>query len=217
MFTFNRHFVLTGAVLAAATLAGCSNTPTYPPAPVQAPPPVLVDARISGWNYLIGPGDSVNVFVWRNPEVSGSFPIRPDGKMTMNLIEDMQAAGKTPTQLARDIEKALSKYIQEPIVTVIMAGGIGPYNQQVRVLGEADTPQAMSYREGMSLVDVMITVGGLSDFADGNKAYISRIVKEDGTREQLGVRLEDLIRDGDSSANVEIRPGDVLVIPESFW
>jgi polysaccharide export outer membrane protein len=217
MFTFNRHFVLTGAVLAAATLAGCSNTPTYPPAPVQAPPPVLVDARISGWNYLIGPGDSVNVFVWRNPEVSGSFPIRPDGKMTMNLIEDMQAAGKTPTQLARDIEKALSKYIQEPIVTVIMAGGIGPYNQQVRVLGEATTPQAMAYREGMSLVDVMIAAGGLTDFADGNKAYISRIVKEDGSREQFGVRLEDLIRGGDSTAAVEIRPGDVLVIPESFW
>lgn len=217
MFTFNRHFVLTGAVLAAAALAGCSSAPTYPPAPIQAPPPVAVDARISGWTYLIGPGDSVNVFVWRNPEVSGSFPIRPDGKMTMNLIEDMQAAGKTPTQLARDIEKALSKYIQEPIVTVIMAGGIGPYNQQVRVLGEANTPQAMSYREGMSLVDVMITVGGLSDFADGNKAYISRIVKQDGTREQFSVRLEDLIRDGDSSANVEIRPGDVLVIPESWF
>lgn len=217
MFTFNRHFVLTGVVLSAAALTACSNTPTYPPAPVLASPPVSVDARISGWTYLIGPGDSVNVFVWRNPEVSGSFPIRPDGKMTMNLIEDMQAAGKTPTQLARDIEKALSKYIQEPIVTVIMAGGIGPYNQQVRVLGEANTPQAMSYREGMSLVDVMIAVGGLSDFANGNKAYISRIVKEDGTREQFGVRLEDLIRGGDSTANVEIRPGDVLVIPESWF
>jgi len=176
-----------------------------------------VDARISGWNYLLGPGDSVNVFVWRNPEVSGSFPIRPDGKMTMNLIEDLQAAGKTPTQLARDIEKALAKYIQEPIATVIVGGGIGPYNQQIRVLGEANTPQAMAYREGMSLVDVMIAVGGLSDFADGNKAYISRIVKEDGERVQLGVRLEDLIRDGDSTANVEIRPGDVLVIPESLF
>jgi polysaccharide export outer membrane protein len=178
---------------------------------------VTVQPRVSGWNYLLGPGDSVNVFVWRNPEVSGSFPIRPDGKMTMNLIEDLQASGKTPTQLARDIEKALSKYIQEPIATVIVAGGIGPYNQQIRVLGEASTPQAMGYREGMSLVDVMIAAGGLTDFADGNKAYISRIVKADGTREQLGVRLEDLIRDGDSTANVEIRPGDVLVIPEGLF
>ena len=217
MFKIRKPTAGVGAVLAATILAGCSGTPTYPPAPIFADPPVHVDPRISGWNYLLGPGDSVNVFVWRNPDVSGSFPIRPDGKMTMNLIEDLQAAGKTPTQLARDIEKALSKYIQEPIVTVIVAGGIGPYNQQIRVLGEADTPQAMAYREGMSLVDVMIAVGGLTDFADGNKAYISRIAKEDGTRVQMGVRLEDLIRDGDSTANVEIRPGDVLVIPESLF
>lgn len=217
MFTINKHIARAGIVLAVAAMAGCSSTPTYPPAPKFAPPPVPVDARISGWTYLLGPGDSVNVFVWRNPEVSGSFPIRPDGKMTMNLIEDMQAAGKTPTQLARDIEKALSKYIQEPIATVIVSGGIGPYNQQIRVLGEAADPKAMGYVEGMSLVDVMISVGGLTDYADGNKAYISRIVKEDGERVQLGVRLEDLIRNGDSSANVEIRPGDVLVIPESWF
>src|SRR5512139_4167506 len=217
MFTIKMHLVRAGVMLAVAAMAGCSSTPTYPPAPVQAPPPVPVQARISGWNYLLGPGDSVQVFVWRNPEVSGTFPIRPDGKMTMNLIEDLQASGKTPTQLARDIEKALSKYIQEPIVTVIVAGGIGPYNQQVRVLGEASKPQAMAYHEGMSLVDVMIAAGGLSDFADGNKAYISRIAKEDGERVQLGVRLEDLLRGGDSTANVEIRPGDVLVIPETLF
>ena len=136
-----------------------SSTPTYPPAPFLAPPPVDVLPRISGWSYLLGPGDSVNVFVWRNPEVSGSFPIRPDGKMTMNLIEDMQASGKTPTQLARDIEKALAKYIQEPIVTVIMGGGIGPFDQQIRVVGEAAKPQALSFREKMSLVDLMIAVG----------------------------------------------------------
>jgi len=217
MFTIKKHFARAGVVLAVTAMAGCASTPTYPPAPIQAPPPVDVPPRISGWNYLLGPGDSVQVFVWRNPEVSGSFPIRPDGKMTMNLIEDMQASGKTPTQLARDIEKALAKYIQEPIATVIVSGGIGPYNQQIRVLGEASTPQAMGYREGMSLVDVMITVGGLTDYADGNKAYISRIIKADGERAQLGVRLEDLLRDGDSTANVEIRPGDVLVIPESLF
>lgn len=217
MFTIKKHIARASVVLAVAAMAGCSSTPTYPPAPKLAPPPVSVDARISGWNYLLGPGDSVNVFVWRNPEVSGSFPIRPDGKMTMNLIEDMQAAGKTPTQLARDLEKALSKYIQEPIATVIVSGGIGPYNQQIRVLGEATKPQAMGYVEGMSLVDVMISAGGLTDFAAGNKAYLSRIVKEDGERTQLGVRLEDLLRDGDSTANVEIRPGDVLVIPESLF
>jgi polysaccharide export outer membrane protein len=217
MFMINKHFARAGIVLAVAAMTGCSSTPTYPPAPKFAPPPVPQDARISGWNYQLGPGDSVNVFVWRNPEVSGNFPIRPDGKMTMNLIEDMQAAGKTPTQLARDIEKALAKYIQEPIATVIVAGGIGPYNQQVRVLGEVDTPKAIGYVEGMSVVDVMISVGGLTDYADGNKAYISRIVKEDGERVQLGVRLEDLLRNGDSTAAVEMRPGDVLVIPESLF
>ena len=216
MFKINKHIARASVVLAVTAMTGCSSTPTYPPAPVQASPPVPVQTRISGWNYLLGPGDSVSVFVWRNPEVSGSFPIRPDGKMTMNLIEDLPASGKTPTQLARDIEKALSKYIQEPIATVIVGGGIGPYNQQVRVLGQATTPKALGYREGMSLVDVMIDVGGLTDYADGNKAYISRIA-EDGERIQLGVRVEDLIRNGDSTANVEIRPGDVLVIPESFF
>jgi len=217
MSAINTFTARVGVVFAVVAITGCSNTPTYPPAPVRAPAPVPVEQWTSGWNYLLGPGDSIEVFVWRNPEVSGSFPIRPDGKMTMNLIEDMQASGKTPTQLARDIEKALSKYIQEPIATVIVSGGIGPYNQQIRVVGEAEDPMAMGYREGMSLIDVMITAGGLSDYADGNKAYISRFVKEDRERVQLGVRLEDLLRDGDSTANVEIRPGDVLVIPESLF
>jgi polysaccharide export outer membrane protein len=157
----------------------------------------------------------VQVFVWRNPEVSGSFPVRPDGKMTMNLVEDIQASGKTPSQLARDIEKALAKYIQEPIVTVIVAGGIGPFDQQLRVVGEAAKPQALNYREKMSLIDLMIAVGGLTDFAAGNKAYILRTV--DGKQERLGVRLEDLLKGGDISANVDMRPGDVLVVPESLF
>lgn len=208
MFTMKKHIVRAGVVLAVAAMAGCSSTPSYPPAPERT--------GQFDWNYLIGPGDSVQVFVWRNPEVSGSFPIRPDGKMTMNLIEDLQASGKTPSQLARDIEKALSKYIQEPIATVIVGGGIGPYDQQIRVVGEASTPQALGYRENMSLIDLMIAVGGLTDFADGNKAYLQRITP-DGKRIQLGVRLEDLIRNGDITANADVRPGDVLVIPESLF
>ncbi len=207
MFTMKKHIVRAGVVLAVAAMAGCSITPSYPPAPERT--------GQFDWNYLIGPGDSVQVFVWRNPEVSGSFPIRPDGKMTMNLIEDMQASGKTPTQLARDIEKALAKYIQEPIVTVIMGGGIGPFDQQIRVIGEAAKPQALSFREKMSLIDLMIAVGGITDFAAGNKAYILRTV--DGKQERLGVRLEDLLKAGDVSANVDMKPGDVLVVPESLF
>lgn len=195
------------AILSVLAMSACSNTPKYPPAPAQ------IDAY--DWNYLIGPGDSVNVFVWRNPEVSGTFPVRPDGKMTMNLVEDMPASGKTPSQLARDIEKSLSKYIQEPIVTVIVGGGVGPFDQQLRVVGEATKPQALNYREKMTLIDLMIAVGGLTDFAAGNKAYILRT--QDGKQTQLGVRLEDLLRGGDIRANVEMRPGDVLVIPESLF
>ncbi len=207
MFTIKKHLARAGVMLAIAAMAGCSSTPTYPPAPTQT--------GSYNWNYLIGPGDQVQVFVWRNPEVSGTFPVRPDGKMTMNLVEDIQASGKTPTQLARDIEKALGKYIQEPIVTVIVSGGIGPFDQQIRVVGEAAKPQALNYREKMSLIDLMIAVGGLTDFAAGNKAYILRTV--DGKQERLGVRLDDLLRGGDTSANVDMRPGDVLVVPESLF
>jgi polysaccharide biosynthesis/export protein len=188
-------------------MAGCATT-KHPPAQAS------LDKNFS-WNYLIGPGDNVNVFVWRNPEVSGSFPVRPDGKMTMNLVEDMPASGKTPSQLARDIEKSLSKYIQEPIVTVIVAGGVGPYSQQIRVIGQAAKPQALNYRENMSLIDIMIQVGGITDFAAGNKAVILRTAN--GKQEQLGVRLEDLVKGGDISANVDMRPGDILVIPESWF
>lgn len=194
-------------ILSAMLLGACSSTPTYPPAPAQT--------AAYDWNYLVGPGDSVNVFVWRNPEVSGTFPVRPDGKMTMNLVEDLPASGKTPSQLARDIEKALAKYIQEPIVTVIVGGGVGPFDQQLRVVGEAAKPQALNFREKMTLIDLMIAVGGLTDFAAGNKAYILRT--QDGKQTQLGVRLEDLLRGGDIRANVEMRPGDVLVIPESLF
>jgi polysaccharide export outer membrane protein len=194
-------------VLLVSLLSACANNPIYPPAPVKA--------EASDWFYLLGPGDSVNVFVWGNPEVSGSFPIRPDGKITMNLAEDLPASDKTPTQLAREIEKVLSRYIQDPVVTVNVGGGVGPFSQQIRVLGEAAKPQALNYREHMSLVDLMIAVGGITDFAAGNRASILRVV--DGKPQQLGVRINDLIKDGDISANVDMRPGDVLIIPESWF
>lgn len=165
--------------------------------------------------YLIGPGDNININVWRNPEVSMSVPVRPDGKITTPLVEDLQASGKTSTQLARDIEKSLEKYILQPVVTVIVNGFVGPYSQQIRIIGQAARPQALAYRHGMSLMDVMIAVGGVTDFAAGNRARIIRTV--DGKQQQLTVRLQDLVRNGDITANLPMRPGDVLVIPESFF
>lgn len=190
---------------AALALAGCA-TPTPPSAAALAP--VNPD-------YLIGPGDNVTITVWRNPEVSGSVPVRPDGKITTPLVEDLPAAGKTSTQLARDIEQALAKFIQQPVVTVIVTNFVGNYGDQIRVIGQAARPQALPYRRDMSLMDVLITVGGITEFAAGNKASIIRNV--DGKQEKLNVRLDDLIRDGDISANMPMRPGDVLVIPESFF
>lgn len=166
-------------------------------------------------DYLIGPGDTVNIIVWRNPEVSMSIPVRPDGKITTPLVEDLVAIGKTSTELARDIEKALAKFIQQPVVTVIVTGFSGPYEEQIRVIGQAAKPQALPYRKGMSLMDVLIAVGGITEFASGNKADIIRTV--DGKQQKLNVRLNDLIKDGDISANVPVRPGDVLVIPQSFF
>ena len=202
-------------IVLAGLVTACAKEPLYPPAPAKAAAVPAKAMAASEWLYVLGPGDSINVFVWGNPEVSGSFPIRPDGKVTMNLAEDLQASGKTPTQLAREIEKILAKYIQDPVVTVTVAGGIGPYNQQIRVLGQAAKPQSLSYRENMSLVDLMIAVGGITDFADGNRASILRVV--DGKPQQYGVRLEDLLKNGDVSANVDILPGDVLIITESWF
>lgn len=194
-------------LIAALAVAGCA-TSAYPPAPSAA-------EKISANNYLIGPGDNLNVVVWRNPELSMNVPVRPDGKITTPLVEDIPASGKTPSQLARDIEKALSKYIQEPVVTVIATGFVGPFSQQIRVIGQAAKPQALQYRENMTVLDVMIAVGGVTEFAAGNQASILRTV--DGKQQQLSVRLNDLIKDGDVSANVELRPGDVLIIPEGWF
>jgi len=144
-----------------------------------------------------------------------TVPVRPDGKITTPLVEDLPASGKTSTHLARDIEKALAKYIQEPVVTVIVTGFVGPYGEQIRVIGQAAKPQALPYRKDMTLLDVLIAVGGITDFAAGNKASIIRNIS--GKQQQLGVRLDDLIKEGDISANVPMRPGDILVIPESFF
>jgi len=189
-----------------ALLAGCSSTPTYPPAPQIAASP--------DYRYKIGPGDSLNVVVWRNPELSMSVTVRPDGIIASPLIEDISALGKDPASLARDLEKALSKYIRDPVVTVLIGGGIGPYPEQIRIMGEAMKPQAISYKQGMTLLDLMIVVGGLTDFADGNNAILLRT--SEGGR-QYSVRLKDLLKRGDFTANVDVKPGDILMIPQSWF
>jgi polysaccharide export outer membrane protein len=168
-----------------------------------------------GPDYLIGPGDNLQIFVWRNPELTATVPVRPDGRISVPLVEDMPAVGKTPTTLARDLEGVLKQYVQEPIVNVIVTGFVGPFAQQVRVVGEAAKPQAIPYRANMSLLDVMIEVGGLTRFASGNRTMIFRRV--DGKDIEERVRLDDLLKDGDVTANVKMLPGDILIIPQSYF
>ena len=188
-------------------LAACSGQPTLPPAKAVGYDPSP--------DYFIGPLDTLNIFVWRNPELSETLPVRPDGRISIPLIEDLPAAGKTPTQLARDIEGELAKFIQDPIVTVIVTGFNGPFARQVRVVGQATRPQAIPYRDNMTLLDVMVAVGGITEFAAGNRASIVRTI--DNEQKQYRVRVSDLVKDGDVSANVAILPGDILIIPETWF
>lgn len=185
--------------------AGCSFN-RFPPAPQVAASP--------DYRYLIGPGDTLNIVVWRNPELSTTVPVRPDGKIAAPLVEDLVAIGKDPTTLARDIEKALAKVIRDPVVTVVVTNFVGPYSEQIRVIGEAARPQVLPYRQKMTLLDVMIAVGGVTEFADGNGASILRTVEGN---KQYSVRIKDLVKKGDVSANVEMRPGDVVIIPQSWF
>ncbi len=199
-----RTLAVACAVLAVALLSACGTR--LPPAPTAAATPE--------YRYLIGPLDAVNVIVWRNPELSIAAPVRPDGRISVPLVEDIQALGRNPTDLARDVEKALSKFIRDPVVTVMVTAFNGPYSEQIRVIGEAARPQSVPYRQNMTLLDVMVLVGGLTDFADGNGAVLVR-----GTEagKQYSVRLRDLIKRGDIAANVDVKPGDILIIPQSWF
>ena len=203
-----RMFHLLAACGALAALVGCAglSSSDLPPAPAVA--------QTGDYSYVIGAGDSVNIIVWRNPELSLSVPVRPDGKVAAPLVDELMAQGKTPPELARDIEKKLSTYVRDPVVTVIVTNFIGPYSEQIRVVGEAAKPQFLPFKQKMTLLDVMIAAGGLADFADGNRAIIQR--GSEGNK-QYAVRLKDLLRRGDMSANVEMRPGDILVIPQSLF
>ncbi|HEY9121039.1 MAG TPA: XrtA/PEP-CTERM system exopolysaccharide export protein [Marinobacter sp.] len=188
-------------------LAGCASR--YPVATEQAR---AVDTTPT---YIIGSGDSLNIFVWRNPELSSTTTVRPDGRITTPLIEDVQASGKTPTELARFMEKELATYIKNPVVTVMVGGFKGPFNQQIRVVGQATEPQALPFQDGMTVLDVMIAVGGITQYAAGNRATIVRNL--DGKPQQFRVRLNDLLNAGDISANVDMLPGDILIIPEAWF
>lgn len=192
------------AVAAIGLLSACASS--YPPAPAAA--------ADDSYNYVIGPGDSVNVVVWRNPELSMAVPVRPDGKISTPLVEDLPALGKDATTLARDIEKELGKFIRDPVVTVVVTSFVGPYSEQIRIVGEATNPRILPYHQKMTLLDVMIAVGGMTEFADGNGATILRTAEGN---KQYSVRVGDLIKRGDVSANVEMRPGDVLIIPQSWF
>jgi polysaccharide biosynthesis/export protein len=197
--------VIAAIVLASALLGACANT-SLPPAP----------ARSTGaaYSYLVGAGDLLRITVWRHAELSGDIPVRGDGKLTTPLIEDTIAVGKTPSDLAREMETRLRKYLQDPVVTIQVLQSAGTGKEQVRVVGQAARPAALPYRQNMTLLDAVLAVGGLTQFAAGNRAVLVRGVENN---RQYSVRLRDLMRDGDVTANVELLPGDVILIPESYF
>ncbi len=188
-------------------LAACSGNPELPTADLAA--------KSEAPFYRIGPGDLLEIFVWRNNDISRSVTVRPDGRITVPLVEDLYVTDRTPSELAREIEKALAVYIQNPLVTIMVSGFNGPFDQQIRVLGAAQQPLAIPFQADMTLLDVMIRVGGVTEFADGDSATLVRL--NEGEMREYRVRIDSLVRDGDISANITMLPGDVLIIPESFF
>ncbi|WP_334013457.1 XrtA/PEP-CTERM system exopolysaccharide export protein [Alteromonas sp. S167] len=181
----------------------------------ESEPRASLTTDVNNYQYLIGPGDNLTIFVWRNPEISGSFIVRPDGKVTTSLVEDIVVAGKTPTDLAREIEEQLATFINSPRVTVSVNNFQGPFSEQVRVIGEATNPRAINYTQHMTLLDLMIQVGGLTEFADGNRAKLVRVIN--GQQKSFDVDISDLIKKGDISKNIDILPGDIVIIPEAWF
>ena len=195
------------ALLAALCLAGCGGSRTsIGPAQTNG---------VTESNYILGPGDNLSITVYRAPELSVNLPVRPDGKISTPLIPDMVAAGKTPTQLGHDLEGKLKDYVKTPNVTVVVMGFVGPFDRQIRVIGEATQPLALPYRDHMTLLDVIIEAKGLTRFAAGNNAEIIR--RNGNETDTIHVRLGDLIRDGDITKNVAMQPGDTLIIPQTWF
>lgn len=196
--------------LLAVTLAACGGTPVQPNQVAAAA------SNSPTGEYVIGPGDTLDIFVWRQPELSeNAVPVRPDGRISTPLVEDLVAVGKTPTQLAHDIETALSEYIRAPQVNVIVRGFVGTFGQQIRVLGQVAQPRSIPYRERMTLLDVIIEVGGVTEFAAGNRTRVVRTVN--GKTQETRVRLDDLLNHGDLDQNMMMQPGDVVIVPEAVF
>lgn len=208
IFTKSLKIVVTLLLVQIISACSSNNLPT-----ATLHPSNTVD--INSYKYLIGAGDVLNIFVWRNPEVSGSFVVRPDGMITTSLVEDIKVTGKTPTELARSVEEILGTYLKDPIVTVTVSNFVGPFSEQIRIIGEASQPQAINYTQHMTLLDVMIQVGGLTEFADGNNAILLRI--ENGQQQQYEIMIDRLIKEGKISANVDMLPGDIIIIPEAWF
>lgn len=206
--------MLASTAMLSLALSGCGGVG----AGAQLPPASFVALQEGpGEEYVIGPLDELTIFVWRNPELGASVQVRPDGRITTPLITDMPAVGKTPSMLSEDIKLQLSQYIQEPIVSVIVNKFAGTFSQQVRIVGATEKPASIPFRANMTLLDAMIAVGGLSEYAAGNKARLVRFDKQTGSQKEYAVRIGDLLRKGDTKANVLLMPGDVIIIPESTF
>lgn len=204
-------FKMIATLLLIQFISACSSAPPLATATIHP----SNTADINSYKYLIGPGDVLNIFVWRNPEVSGTFVVRPDGMITTSLVEDIVVSGKTPTELARSVEETLATYLRDPVVTVTVNSFVGPFSEQIRVIGEAASPQAINYTQHMTLLDVMIQVGGLTEFADGNDAVLVRI--ESGQQKEYTIEIDELLKEGEISANVDMLPGDIIIIPEAWF
>ncbi|MFD1950609.1 XrtA/PEP-CTERM system exopolysaccharide export protein [Sphingomonas arantia] len=209
-----RATVLTLALVATA-ITGCAGGGSAAP---QLPPAAFVSSTQGpSEDYVIGPLDSLTIFVWRNPELGGKVQVRPDGRITTPLIADLPAVGRTPAQLADDIKNRLATFVREPLVSVIVDNFSGTFSQQVRIVGATEKPASIPYRANMTLLDAMIAVGGLSEFASGNKARLVRFDRATGKQMEYSLRIGRLLKQGDAKANVALQPGDVIIIPESMF
>ena len=206
------ELLIIGWLVLSPLIVSCASAPT--PAPAPTPTPTAAENKGTDSNYIIGPGDTLEVFVWRNSELSVTVPVRPDGKISTPLVEDMVAVGKTPPQLARDMEKVLSEYVRAPKVNIIVTTAASAFSL-VKVVGQVQHPSALPYREGMRVLDAILAVGGLTQFASGNRARIVRI--ENGRETTIHVKVGDLVNSGDVKQNALLKPGDVLVVPQSIF